>query len=87
MTENLIFFDEEEYTNAKRIKFLELMITNLTEQLNVAVSEITVLKQQLYDHINFHHEVEPSSRFHITHVPKNPPLSNSSSSECILIDV
>ena len=87
MIDDLIFFEEEEYTNAKHIKRLESMIQNLSEQLNAAINEISSLKQQLYDHINFQHDVETSNRFHITHIPKTQPVSNSSSRECILIDV
>lgn len=85
--DDLIFFEEEEYTNAKHIKRLEYTIQILSDQLNAALNEISSLKQQLYDHINFQHDIETSNRFHITHVPKTQPVSNSSSSECILIDV
>ncbi len=86
MIDDLIFFEEEEYTNAKHIKRLESTIQNLSEQLNSALNEISSLKQQLYDHINFQHDIETSNRFHITHIPK-PTVQTSSSSECILIDV
>jgi hypothetical protein len=87
MIDDLIFFEEEEYTNAKHIKRLESMIQNISEQLNTALAEISSLKQQLYDHINFQHDVETSNRFHITHIPKYQSSSDNSSSECILIDV
>ena len=87
MIDDLIFFEEEEYTNAKHIKRLESTIQILSEQLNAALNEISSLKQQLYEHINFQHDIEPSTRFHITHVPKCQSSSDNSSSECILIDV
>ena len=87
MIDDLIFFEEEEYTTAKHIKRLESMIQNLSEQLNAVLVEISSLKQQLCDHINFQHDIEPSMRFHITHVPKCQSSSDNSSSECILIDV
>lgn len=86
MIDDLIFFEKEEYTNAKHIKRLESTIQTLSEQLNAALNEISSLRQQLYDHINFQHDIEPSTRFHITHVPK-PTMYTSSSSDCILIDV
>ena len=86
MIDDLIFF-EEEYTNAKHIKSLESTVQSISEQLNAALMEISSLKQQLYDHINFQHDIETSNRFHIMHVPKTAPVSDSSSSECILIDV
>ena len=87
MIEDLIFFEEEEYTNAKRIKRLESTIQILSEQLNTAINEISSLKQQLCDHINAQYDIEPSARFHITHIPKCQSSSDNSSSDCILIDV
>lgn len=87
MIDDLIFFEEEEYTNAKHIKCLESMIQTLSEQLDAALNEISSLKQQLYDHINLQHDVETSNRFHITHIPKYQSSSDNSSSECIIIDV
>lgn len=86
MIDDLIFFEEEEYTNTKRINALEHTVQTLTEQLNSALNEITLLKQQMYDHINSQHDIEQSNRFHITHIPKQP-VHTSSSSDCILIDV
>ena len=86
MIDDLIFFEKEEYTNAKRINALERTVQTLTEQLNAALNEITLLKQQFYDHINFQHDIEQPNRFHITHVPKST-VHTSSSSDCILIDV
>ena len=87
MIDDLIFFEEEEYTNAKHIKRLESTIQTLSEQLDAALNEISSLKQQLYDHINLQHDVETSNRFHITHIPKYQSSSDNSSSECIIIDV
>ena len=87
MMDDLIFFEEEEYTNAKHIKRLESTIQILSEQLNTALNEITVLRQQLYEHINAHRDSEPLTRFHITHIPKCQSSSDNSSSECLLIDV
>lgn len=87
MIDDLIFFEEEEYTNAKHIKCLESKIQILSEQLNATLNEIASLKQQLHDHINAHRDSEPSTRFHITHIPKYQSSSDNSSSECILIDV
>lgn len=87
MIDDLIFFEKEEYTNAKRIHSLEQTIESLSAQLNTALQEITSLKQQLYDHINFQHDIEPPSRFRITHIPRAQSSDYTSSSEAILIDV
>ena len=87
MIDDLIFFEKEEYTNAKRIRSLERTIEILNTQLNTALYEITDLRQQLYDHINFQHDIEPPSRFHIRHVPHIQSSDDTSSSEAILIDV
>jgi hypothetical protein len=86
-TEDLIFFEEADHKSAKRIHSLELMIESLNAQLNVAFNEISSLKQQLYDHINFQHDIEPSSRFRITHIPRTQSSDDSSSGEAILIEV
>jgi hypothetical protein len=86
-TDNLIFFEEEEYDNAKRIHSLELVIESLSAQLNVALNEISSLKQQLYDHINSQHDIDPPSRFRITHIPRTHSSDDSSSGEALLIDI
>ena len=86
MTEDLISFEDRDYTSTNRIHRLEQMVKALSSQLNDALLEITSLRQQLCDHINFFHDNEPRSRFTIQHVPRGV-MHESSSSEAILIDV
>ena len=85
-TEDLIFFEEEEYTNAKRISILEHTVESLIDDLSNLRRENTVLRQELYNHINMKHDCDTHARFTIHRVPKDT-ISDSSSSEAILIDV
>lgn len=85
-TEDLIFFEEEEYTNAKRISMLEHAVEALVEELSNLRSEISVLRQELYNHVNTKHDCDTHARFTIHRIPRDN-TSDSSSSEAILIDV
>ena len=65
--EDLIIFDETP-TYGNKLKELERELLALQEQLNMARQEINSLRNALYDHINFNHDGEIKSRFHIQHV-------------------
>lgn len=97
MDEDLIIFDDAD-TYLQRIQNMEHTIHVLTDQLKVAQQEIASLRTMIYDHINFFHDTETKSRFHIQHVHKvnsyqHPIYSSSSestdtiSTEGIIIDI
>ena len=97
MDEDLIIFDDTE-AYLQRIQSMEHTIRILTDQLKEAQQEIASLRTIIYDHINFFHDTETRSRFHIAHVHKintyqNPVYTSSSEStdtlptEGIIIDI
>lgn len=92
----IIFEDDEDYN--EKLKRMEHTIHILTEQLKSAFREITSLRNMICDHVNFFHDTETKSRFHISHVHKvnahqNPLYSTSSESsdtlptEAVIIDI
>lgn len=85
-TEDLIYFEEEEYTNAKRIAILEDIVKTLREEISDLHGEIFIIRQELYGHVNMKHDHDTHPRFAIHRVPKDI-ASDGSSSEAILIDV
>jgi predicted RNase H-like nuclease (RuvC/YqgF family) len=85
-TEDLIFFEEEEYTNTKRISMLEHTVETLMENLSNLHSEISILRQELYNYVSTKRDCDTHARFTIHRIPKDT-ASDSSSSEAILIDV
>lgn len=86
VSDDLISFDDEDYTNAKRIRTLERSIAALSDQLNRAFDEISSLRTQLYDHVNNLHDSEVRSRFTIHRIP-NGSSTESSSSDTLLIEI
>lgn len=86
VSDELITFEDEEYTNSKRIRILEQSIAALSEQLNRAFDELSTLRTQLYEHINNIHDSEVKSRFTIHRIP-NSSHTDSSSSDTLLIDI
>lgn len=83
MDEDLIIF--EPIDTEERIRLMERTIEKLRDNLAMALNEISSLQQQLLDHVNFFHDTERSSRFHITHIPKNNEYSDGSSSDSSII--
>lgn len=86
VSDDLISFEDEDYTNAKRIRTLERSIAALSDQLNRAFDEISSLRAQLYDHVNNLHDSEVRSRFTIHRIP-NGSSTESSSSDTLLIEI
>ncbi len=85
-TEDLIIFEEEDSTTTKRISKLEHIIETLLDEINNLHGEMTILRQELYNHITAKPEKELSSRFTIQHIPKYL-ISDSSSSDAISIEI
>ena len=85
-TEDLIIFEEEDFTTIKRIAKLEHTIETLLDEIDNLRGEITILRQELYNHIIAKPEKESSSRFTIQHIPKYL-ISDSSSSDAISIEI
>jgi hypothetical protein len=85
-TEDLIIFEEEEYTNAKRISVLEDTIETLMEEISDLRGEIFIMRQELYRHVNMKQDHDNHPRFAIRRIPKDT-TSDGSSSDAILIDV
>ena len=83
MDDDLIIF--EPIDNNERIRLMEKTIEILTSRLDSALGEIASLQQQLMDHVNFFHDTERPTRFHITHIPKNIDYSDGSSSDSSII--
>ena len=85
-TDDLLIFEDEDFTTTKRIAKLEHIIETLLDEITNLHGEMTSLRQELYNHITVKPEKESSSRFTIQHIPKYL-ISDSSSSDAINIEI
>ena len=86
MADDLLIFEEEDFTTTKRIAKLEHTVEMLLDEIANLRGDIAILRQELYNRIANRPEKETSSRFTIQHIPKYL-ISDSSSSDTLIIDI